>query len=298
MNTQSSTALFIDTYTRDLKTFSVSVTEVVGKGLVLRMGAELGPLWLLLKEAGGELKPELPILVSTKGYKAQSSEGFVDVFAGNRTGSKQNVIGIQGFPWMKTGALNPVREPFQVVVLRPGTNIREVNAQYRWIHEGGGFGHTSNRRAATAAYEGLALLVKARPQMVVVSSGQSDYTGGIQFIGYYTLYEDSWQAVWPEEHQRHMFGDYEALAAHIARLQSELTWFQDGIETGIPSAEERVSSLTTRIERMRAELDLLHSQSRLERAPDRERRREVRVDPEHVFDPFEDEEFTEEPSEN
>jgi len=61
------TALFVDSFSRNVEVSTVSITEVPGKGLVMRFGAKVGNLWQLTAE-NEVFKPEMLILVATRGY--------------------------------------------------------------------------------------------------------------------------------------------------------------------------------------------------------------------------------------
>jgi hypothetical protein len=192
------TALFVDTFTRQILVHTVSVTEVPGHGLVLRYGAEIGPLHRITKEH--ELKNGvLPILVTTRGYSAQSSYGFVEVITqGNH--SKVPVIGLQGMPWQNGGSLSIVK-PMEVVVLRPGTNLMNVPTHRSRS------AHHSNPATASAAHAGLKLRASVEPNALFILEGQSDYVQAWKLVAYYTAYENPWFPKWEEEHRSDLFSD-------------------------------------------------------------------------------------------
>ncbi|KKS21426.1 MAG: hypothetical protein UU77_C0003G0054 [candidate division WWE3 bacterium GW2011_GWC1_41_7] len=48
------TALFVDSFSRNVEVSTVSITEVPGKGLVMRFGAKVGNLWPRLEHPGAD----------------------------------------------------------------------------------------------------------------------------------------------------------------------------------------------------------------------------------------------------
>jgi len=159
-------AMLIDSFTRDLEVSIVSISEVPGKGLVLRWGATVGKLWQLVREER-IFRSDLPILVAVRGYQAFSSNGFVTVGWKRDSESEQtqSVIGVQGFPWMFNKALKPCKS-WEVSFLRQGAEIREVVTHAR-CDERGRMWH-SNVATASAAEAAIQLRSKIFPLSVFV----------------------------------------------------------------------------------------------------------------------------------
>lgn len=203
-----STALFIDTFSREVNVSAVSVTNVPNRGLVLRFGAEVGKLSRLTKN--GELKnEELPILVATRGYHARSSAGYVEVVTDWRGDWNpiRNVVGIQGMPWREKKGLALLAKPIQVRVLRPGTNIIPVA-----VHS------NSNPATAQAALAGMKLRSKVEPEAVFVAEGQSDQALVWRLVGYHEIYKTKFEPTFPEEHRLDRFSDEAILEKVVYRL--------------------------------------------------------------------------------
>jgi len=205
------TAVFVDTFSRKVSVHTVSVTEVPDRGLVMRYAAEIGSLSLLTQE--NELKNEdLPILVATRGYAAQSSAGFVEVVSEGHKQQKMQIVGFQGMPWQKKGGLSVASHPMEVLVLRPGTNIMKVAT-----HSSGRRGH-SNPATAEAAIVGLKMRAKSEQNSVFILEGQSDYTQAWKLAAYYTAYEEEWTPEFPVEHRLDRFSDAVMALAYVRRF--------------------------------------------------------------------------------
>jgi hypothetical protein len=182
----------------------------------------VGNLWQMTTgESGYFRNDDLPVIVATRGYRAYSSEGHVEVIAnhrGNHTRQRQLVVGIQGFPWMKAKGLRPMGNPMEVLILRPGTHVRRLET-----HAGRGSGPYpawhSNVATAGAAAEGVQLMARIRPNSVFVMEGQSDYEQGWELSAQWDRYESEPGFVpeWPEEHRGDLFTDEALLAAALRR---------------------------------------------------------------------------------
>lgn len=165
------TAYFVDTYSRVLMLSTVNVTVDSEGGLILRYGAEIGPLVnMVVGQPFSGWYTDAPVLVSTAGYKARSSAGQVEV-VGNGA-FEGTVVAIQGFPWMKKGALRPLKEGgWEVRILPPRTSVSLVRGQHH-AH--------SNQSTAAAAVVGLRLRAQVQRSLIVIE-GQSDHIQGIEF---------------------------------------------------------------------------------------------------------------------
>ena len=216
----NNTALFIDTFKRDLNVSTVSVTETEF-GIVLRYGAEIGKLEDLTA-TGTFFNYSLPIIVPTRGYQAKSSEGFVSVEAhpngGWREGCYQDtristyVVGIQGMPWMQKKGLRALGQPISVLVLRPGTNISLLPTH-----------GNSNHATAAAAADGIALRAGVLPNSVFITEGQSDYTRAWELTADAASYEfEEFNPEWDWEHRDYMFGSDRLFEAAVRRVAHEL----------------------------------------------------------------------------
>ena len=129
-------AIYLDTTTRSLSTYAVSVTAIVGGGIVLRHAAEL---------PGGMPKKAFLLLVDTRGYVAQSSAGFVEFH--HRFANITQVVGLCGFKWAHS--LRPVN-PFYVAMV-PHVDIIKIRTH-----------QNSNPATAEAAVAGLKQCVTSR----------------------------------------------------------------------------------------------------------------------------------------
>lgn len=218
-------AIFIDTFTRDLKVSLVSVSQVEDRGLVIRFGAEIAPLWQMTVNSANRVfeNPGLPILVAVRGYQAKSSEGFVKVISGNGNDFHRNfVIGIQGMPWQKNKGLAVVASPIEVLVLRPETNIVEVSTH---ASRRGPGGQHSNASCAEAALEAMKTKAVIQPNYVFVAEGQSDYCRGWEFSAYHEHYSQPFRPVFLAEFRDDRFTHEAmlraALRAHARRNSSK-----------------------------------------------------------------------------
>lgn len=212
-------ALFIDSFTRNMEVSTVSVTEVPGKGLVLRFGAEVGPLWKLTDADGVFRNAGMPIIVAMRGYAAQSSEGFVGIVAdprGDRTRIHTNIVGIQGMPFQKKGkGLSVMASPMEVTVLRPGTNITLIETHAR--RKSGRVWH-SNSSTAAAAVEGIRLRSIIRPNSIFVVEGQRDYAQAWELMAEHSAYAEKFSPEFPEEHRASIFSSEKMLESAVRRL--------------------------------------------------------------------------------
>jgi hypothetical protein len=216
---QMSTALFVDTYSRQIEVSTVSVSQVPEKGLVIRYGAKIGNLWQLTNSYGDLFRNhDLPVIVSTGGYNAYSSAGFVEVVedyrAGNTRGRTQ-VIGVQGMPFQARKGLSVMSDPMNVLVLRPGTNIAMLETHAR---RKPGEGWHSNPDAAAAAIQGIKLRAQIRPYSVFIIEGQSDYAQAWELCTeYYEDYQTPFAPEFPDEFRSEVFADEAFVVAAIRR---------------------------------------------------------------------------------
>ncbi len=208
--------LLIDTFTRELRVYSVSATRVAGQGVVLRFGADLGPL----AHFGERLfNRGYDIIIPLKGYRAQSSEGFVEVYERVHPSLAERtwIIGIQGFPWMQgTGALRPVKTPWSVLIFRAGATIEKQRVGCR-----------SNWGAVSAAREGHKLLVEFKNHFAYVLEGQSDRLSAFQVgLSYWEaaayLDEEVYSSDMPDEHRQDMFVIPEAEAPEVSIMDGSI----------------------------------------------------------------------------
>ena len=169
-NANATTALVIDCRSRDLQTFTASVTEAADKGLVLRKAAELGRL----KDLSGAEIPQTIILLGD--YVAQSSAGFTRTYL-PKYYYRRFLSGGSGFGWEKEGkrkgdALRRIRgyngEQIPVVVIHGAVMVPIEDHK------------NSNVATADAALAGLELRASLRKE-VVLAEGQSDYVRGWAF---------------------------------------------------------------------------------------------------------------------
>lgn len=201
-------AIFVDTFTRKITVSTVSVSQVEGKGLVLRYGAQVGQLYEMTADSRFFRNEDLPVIVAARGYKAQSSAGFVEVVSdwrGQASRVRAHVLGVQGFPWQKTcKGLSVLGNPLEVLVLRPGTNICQLETHAR--REAGKSWH-SNTDCAEAAAAGVKLRALARPKSVFVLEGQSDYAQAWELAAFGDAYEEPFNPEFPEEFRAERFRD-------------------------------------------------------------------------------------------
>lgn len=209
----NSTALFIDpTDRQNMPVSTVSVTEVPGKGLVLRFGAEVGNL----ADLAGQFI-DLPVIVATRGWSARSSAGFVSI---NCALPKQTVIGLQGMPWFKGGkGLRLLGCPMEVVIVG-GAEIRRIAT-----HADGHY--NSNWASASAADAALAIRGRINAFGVIISEGQSDYTHAWELRPLRTPQCDQWgnyastpAMEWPVEHRLDRFTDEEVVKKVLRRVST------------------------------------------------------------------------------
>lgn len=153
-------ALIIDTRSRELSTYTASVTAVRGAdaedqpiGLVLRKGLELekfplGPV-------------EMPIILIGNGYQAQSSMGFVAV--DGCPALESVVVGGIG---IRRGVecLSGTRFPIKARIFPAGTVLERVASH-----------GNLNADTAEAAYAGVGLLAKNNLVETFLVEGQSNY---------------------------------------------------------------------------------------------------------------------------
>jgi hypothetical protein len=197
------TALFVDSYARTIATSVVSVTKVADQQLVVRFGAVVGNLWQLTAN-GYPFRPNMPVIVTTRGYSAMSSAGFVDVVAEYSqylSALKAQIVGIQGMPWMEHKGLKRCKTAIDAYVLPANTEITQLNT-----HAGRkpGAGWHSNTATAFAARQGIALRSKLRRESVFVVEGQSDYAQAWELNVPYNEMPNT-DLDWPWEHRMDMF---------------------------------------------------------------------------------------------
>lgn len=203
-----STALWIDTTSRKLMIYAVSMTQVEN-GLVVRFGTEVGSL-RIFTESGEFKNKDLPIIVDLRCYKSKESGGFVEVGYTPQAIRRSSVIGAMGMPWQGgTKSLRPIT-PIPVLVCGPTTNIIPVKRNYTW-----------NLNVASAMYTGLK---KVRQQMepgtIFVTEGQRDYVDAWRLAASNTKHEKPFDPDWRQEHRTDMF-TAEAMFKHTLK---QLTW--------------------------------------------------------------------------
>lgn len=188
-----STALFIDTKNRFLPVYTVDVTTVPGRGLVLRFGAEVGPLKAITARRGQGFVTDLefPVIIPTAGYSAQSSAGHVKVFF--PWDKRQKIVGVCGMPWMDKKSLRRLTKPMDVIVVPAGATIKKIVS------------HTnSNPATADAAASAMRMIADLYPQSVHIQEGQSDV---VQGWSVYHPGTDVPDPVWVIEHRGDKPGD-------------------------------------------------------------------------------------------
>jgi hypothetical protein len=200
-------ALFIDTFSRALQVFALSVTKVADRGLVLRYGAKVGNLWQLTEGSsyGVFRNEDLSLIIPTRGYQAKTTAGFVEVVAdyrGDNSRLRTYVIGLQGMPFQKRKGLCVLRSPMEVLVLRPGTNIVQLDTHARPKDSGGWH---SNPATAAAARKGIELRAKIRPNSVFIVEGQSDYAQAWELVAEHEAYTEPFAPDFPEEFRADRF---------------------------------------------------------------------------------------------
>ena len=220
-----STALFVDTYTRKIEVGTVSVSQVPEKGLVIRYGASVGNLWQLTENSYGNFfrNNELPVIVSTRGYRAYSSAGFVDVvtdYRGGNTRVHSHIVGIQGMPFQVHKGLSVMSNPMDCFVLRPGTNITMVETHARRKPSEGWH---SNPATAEAAIEGIKLRAQIRPNSVFIVEGQSDYAQAWELVAEYEEYANPFSPEFPQEFRSEVFTDEAFVVAALRRYARKST---------------------------------------------------------------------------
>lgn len=195
-----SSAIFVDTFTRNLRVSVVSVTQTL-TGLVIRFGAEVGGLWdLTSRDQGGRFTTDLPVLVAHRGYKAMSSYGHVTVLGGDAL-PKNRVVGIQGMPWMKGKKSLRPSKPIEVSVFAGAKFFPvETHARRGEIPRVGYRHWHSNSASAEAATAALGIRAQLRPGSLFIQEGQSDYVRGWEIIPTSTEVPE-----FPAEHRGEIF---------------------------------------------------------------------------------------------
>jgi len=164
-----STVLVIDLRSRVMEAFTASVTQLPSGRLVIRKGAEIGPL----KDfPDGELG--FPVL-TLGAYSAQSSCGFSGAIAPEYYAGQFVLAGGLGLGY---GVVDPVTNKQKGDALRPLTNKKGESFSLTYVPEptlrklkGNS---NSNFATANAAVAGFRLLARLR-QEVVIEEGQSDH---------------------------------------------------------------------------------------------------------------------------
>ena len=148
--------VYLDTTSRSLPWYAVSVTRTSGGGLVLRNAALLP----------NYPKGEIPLLlVDARGYEARTSSGFVKVAKNQNSWldgptALQTIIGMCGFPRAKS--LRPIYPHIPVVAL-PGAVVEPL-----YTH--------SNKNIATAEAALKMLPLSLDHLELMILEGQSNYT--------------------------------------------------------------------------------------------------------------------------
>jgi len=176
-------ALFLDTYNRMLKIFTVSVTQVGGE-LVLRFGADVGGL-----RDFSSYSSNLPVIMTLSGYTAMSSAGFVRLLYWPDNRNEKIVIGICGMPWQRKSKALARCKPMQVKMF-PKFSIEKIETH-----------GNSNWSTAAAAQRGIELRANINHNgSVYVIEGQSDWTNAWEI----KPHGEKIEAI-PEEHRAGMF---------------------------------------------------------------------------------------------
>jgi hypothetical protein len=201
-----STAVYINTATRDLEVFMASVTQLPrtpdrayeAPRLVLRHAVKLGNLARLLKNRSWGLNFEFPIILSMRGYSARSSEGFVMVtqnryMVGTDSFHPAEVVGMLGFPWQQRPGLSKLKTPEMALVFHPEARVKPLSTHLN-----------SNSATAFAAEQGIKLLAQLNDKSVFILEGQSDETHGYQIEADlpHLEGEKAFRPVWPAEHSK------------------------------------------------------------------------------------------------
>lgn len=230
---RTSSVLVIDTASRGLNAYMASVTVCENGGLVLRKAFELGEFSEIIGEFG--FVAETPVLVTTTGYSAQSSAGFVSLLGfdryenGHRLASK-TIVGGAGFGhemWLDGvrkevgGGLRAFSHTIGAYILPEGTEIVGLKTH-----------SNSNSDTAGAAYVGLELASRKNP---IIAQGQSDYTSGIQL----RLPENARKFVFEfsAEHRGELFTEEKIAQAHVlANIRKEI---RNRVDKVLTAAEMR-----------------------------------------------------------
>lgn len=190
-------ALYIDTTSRKLIAYAVSITAV-NEDLVLRFAAEL---------------PKIPkdnidyLLVDMRGYEAQSSYGFTEVSCTYYT-KRKKVIGLCGFPWAPS--LRAV-SPYYVAAVSCA-DIRRIATH-----------KNSNEATAAAAKDLLKLSLDDSKIEGIVLEGQSDYTNALYFTG------QRYTPEIPEEHRSDIFTTENIAVAQLRYYYRDAKEKKDGL---------------------------------------------------------------------
>jgi len=186
----SSSVIYVDTSTRALAVYAGNVTSVDygcgHRGFVIRVAAQIGNL----SDFPEKFRFEIPVVISERGYRAQSSAGFVSIDRGFNFVDYQLLIG----KMQLERKLQVLGHPEGIVFLAPGTCIQSVPCH-----------GNSNPATAEAARSAMKIRAQAR-RNIVVSEGQSDYVKGWEFIQPDPDdAEELWQIDFPSEHRSEKF---------------------------------------------------------------------------------------------
>lgn len=179
--------IFIDSKTRKLNMSMVSITITRDGEYVMRFA-----LHMVKQHHFPEFHREFdsPVIVNMAGYTAMSSAGFTKVLKTHQVKTIE-ISFVQGFPWMKNGALRRLRTRMKCAIIMNATMLRiETHRK--------AFAGASNSAVADAAMKGLETAMRWKDiASVVVVEGQSDYTKAWEL---YSTLEQSMPAV-DDEHE-------------------------------------------------------------------------------------------------
>ncbi len=197
-NQRPSTAIFVDTNSTDLTTYTVNVSRVPGVGLVVRCNNENEAKYLpeLLEKS-----LVLPLIIPIKGHGTEVN-GFVKVEGGKS--HREYVVGITNFPFQaKPYAFRALPNPMEIIIVPAHTKIEKIPTNL-------------NRREMTAHSAFQTIKTRCGTDSAIIAVGSNMLVRGWEI---FLPAEDSDIPYFPDERQKAIFSVKNMVNAAL-RLQA------------------------------------------------------------------------------
>ena len=194
-------AIFVDS--RDLAAYRINATRVPGIGLVMECDKQIGYLPELIEEK----KLDSPLIISTRGFKTESTE-FVKIEGGKS--HREHVVGITGFPFQtRPDTFRALPNPMEVIIVPAGTRMEKI---------------PTNQSKHTASVQAAFKTITARSgtDSAIIANGSTMLVRGWEI---FLPTSNSDMPYFPEERRKHIFSVQNmvnaALRLHAKRLDED-----------------------------------------------------------------------------